>query len=323
MLRSPEKPALLRLFGAALTLSAIALLAASCVDALGLEGYEQGYSALCDAVKRCYGEGYESCETRAESAASDEWIGTIANGCLESCGQLADCLDRPPMCRDPRVESPAKCALDIDCCGSPTGTLVCAYGACCTPLGVDCVTDQDCCPNTGFCLPVEAGRSTCGGIVCGQAGDACLNDFQCCSGQCTNGACEEKTCPPEGYACESDAECCDLACVLSADGTKRCGHPTCKQAGDTCTSNGDCCDEVPVCYRGTPDAPSGICSTGECIPNNADCAGDDDCCTGFCHPSYHLCGECAGDGASCGGAITCCTGLACDANTQECVLQVP
>lgn len=315
MLRSAPAPAARRALAAVFLVALAGLFAPSCVDALGVDGYENGYTKLCDLVKRCYGDAFTGCDERvqdADLAAHDDWVEKLgASGCLDSCAQVFKCLDFQPVCRARTEQEPAvSCALNEDCCGYASGAVACEYGACCTPLGASCEADADCCPNTGFCKPIQkdSDAKTCGGVLCGSVGEACLNDFQCCSGRCSNGFCDEIPCPPEGFPCERDEDCCTLACV-----DQKCTNPTCAQSGEPCKSAADCCESAPVCNFGKPGADSGICSTAECIPNNADCAGDSECCSHYCHPTYHLCGECAALDDPCGSASPCCTGLACDA----------
>lgn len=313
----PRSPAVLRLFAAATLLAAIGLVGSSCVDGLGLTGYENGYTKLCGLVQRCYGDTYSGCATRLGAAVArdaDGLLDRLGSGCLEGCNQLHNCLDFESFCSPWKTGgATVACGVNEDCCGFSAGTVACQDQVCCSPIGTTCAVDEDCCPNTGYCVLVdpsnEQGEKTCGGVVCGLTGDACLNDFQCCAGRCgDDGFCEETPCPPEGFACETDADCCKLACVPTSDG-KRCGHPSCAQSGEPCKTGADCCASVPVCNLGKPGADSGICSTGECNPDNSDCGGDGECCSQYCHPTYHLCGECAPAGAPCAGAITCCDGL--------------
>ncbi len=312
-----------RLFLGGALLASIAILGASCAEALGVADYTDTFAEACDVAARCYGPAYKDCAKRiakidAEGTAEDWLTRVTTTACLDKCSELQTCLDIRPLCYplygDDRSEAAVGCNIAQDCCGVQDGTIVCESGLCCRAIGATCKDDFDCCPSAGRC---EEG--TCGNTTCAAANAPCLNSFQCCSGRCNDAKfCEEIPCPPEGFACESAADCCDLECKVDAGGQKRCTHPSCAQVGEPCTSAADCCDTGGKCYKGSdPSAPSGVCSPQECTPNNSDCSSDEtgagsDCCSGYCHPAYHLCGSCVGAGEACSDAIPCCADSKCD-----------
>lgn len=299
------------LLGGAL-LTAVALLVASCADALDLNDHRDAYAEACEVVDRCFGGTYERCSDRVKDVlAFEAWLGD-AGTCLRGCGSVHECLDYPDMCR----ETLDLCNVDADCCGFSTGAAACSEGACCLKSGASCSPDDDrCCAGQGPCDPVTG---TCGGVACADPGDKCLNDFQCCTGRCadppagstqTTGKCDEIPCPPVGFLCESDAECCDLVCREG-----KCAEPQgCSLLSQTCSDEVPCCDESLLCYKPPGgDGVHGVCSPAECFPDNSDCFSDAQCCSSFCVPDFKFCGKCQGNaGDECSVAVPCCANLAC------------
>jgi len=316
--RSPR--ARLRLPLAAAFLAALAALAASCVEAAGLDGYVDAVGDVCALVDRCYGPAFETCEERvgpiaelAKPAGPDgaeeenPWLALVSRtGCLEGCNGLVRCLDFAPICGE--LGGKDGCKLSEDCCGFTAGAAVCYEEVCCRPLGGACESDGECCADIGFC---DAESHTCGGVVCAAAGEACVNDFVCCTGRCSeDGLCEDLPCPPEGFACESDADCCELLCDPT---TKRCTDPSCSLLGEPCIDAGDCCDPTQTCNTGgTVSGVGGLCSNCDKSPDNTDCFSDDQCCSGHCVLPYHLCGQCAAKGEPCSTGIPCCGDMECN-----------
>lgn len=336
------RPRLRALFGAAF-LASIAVLAASCVDALDLSGYDDSFAKTCELVTRCYGDGFAGCSDRVArveaQGAEEEWLAQVnGTGCLADCAALYKCLDFPPICtthgesgsastgtgeetgtgsegEGTKGEVTAECALDEDCCGFGDGSKACEDGQCCAPLGAGCAIDTDCCPNIGVCDPIT---ETCGGVTCEIAGNVCLNDFQCCSGQCgDDGRCSETPCPPVGFVCETDEDCCKLACDPD---TKRCYDPVCSLQGEPCTTAADCCDPTFLCH--TNGGVGGVCNSAECSPDNVDCLFDDQCCSTHCIEGYRLCGQCSEIGGECSAGAACCKGAVCG-DSGKCIACSP
>ncbi len=340
------------LLGAAL-LASIGLIASSCARAFDLEGYNDAFGSACKLADRCYGPLYAECGERFERIATGErsssWLMQVdTTGCLDSCNSLYRCLDFDPLCI-PHITAPAgtggegaapeggaggaapvipePCTINEDCCGYSEGSAACRSGLCCVPTGVGCGSDYDCCTDAGKCTQGQgADHKTCGGVVCALKDEACLNSFQCCSGRCEQERCAEIPCPPEGFQCEKDSDCCDLQCLPDLQGVSRCTHPVCAQEGEPCTTAADCCTGGSECFKGmNPNAPSGVCSSsGPCLPDEADCTGNEQgagssCCSGYCHPQYHLCGKCVEKNAPCSEGVPCCAGTACHNNSCQCL----
>jgi hypothetical protein len=302
---------------AALILGALPLLSASCTKALGLEGQRDVEDEICGFVAQCYDKLYPNCDTRVKDRVHalagqtlENWLQKAAtDSCLDDCNGLRLCIDDPSICSGGKLGD--KCTIDEDCCGFTTGSIQCDSGRCCSGIGTFCTQDSDCCVNAGFCV-----NHTCGGVVCAKAKEYCLNDFQCCTGRCADNHCEDAPCPPEGFSCKSSADCCP-ADECDPD-THRCEHPMCSQPGEKCKSPSDCCDPTNLCYKGTSggDVMDGVCSAGQCLPDNSDCFGDDEqCCGHYCDKTHFLCGQCVnGAGQKCGAAAPCCAGLMCGAD---------
>lgn len=298
----------LRLVLGSALLAGVALLAASCVDALDLDGRRDAYADTCDVVDRCYGDSYTGCYQRLDGVYDVNGLLEQAPACVEGCGSVYKCLAFDGVCRDLH----GGCRIDADCCGFVGGFAACgADGSCCRPLGGDCTGDGDCCPGQGTC---DDGK--CGGVTCAASGVACLNDFQCCTGKCGapgqdgKRACADLPCPPEGFACETNADCCNLVC---RDG--RCAAPAdCALLTETCSSAHPCCDPALSCFT-PPGADLGICTDDPmgCFPDSSDCFSDAQCCSKHCLTEFKLCGQCASnDGDPCSPAAPCCAPLVCD-----------
>jgi hypothetical protein len=76
----------------------------------------------------------------------------------------------------------------------------------------------------------------------------------------TSSSTSTSTCLPDGATCVIAANCCNNACNSNV-----CGAPACSDLGESC---GTCCD------------PNAACEAGSCcMPLNATCETDADCCT--------------------------------------------
>jgi len=87
-------------------------------------------------------------------------------------------------------------------------------------------------------------------------------------------------CLDDGEPCAFGDECCNGVCSPDANGDLVCG--SCVPLQAACTSDYDCCE--------------GICDNGSCVPNYYDCTPigqacteDEDCCTGICDDASGLC----------------------------------
>jgi hypothetical protein len=290
---------------------AAALGVASCTSVLSLESYQNAPDAICELLEGCYAESKPlDCRTHVNSAIDgaawsdvSDWFRSVsANGCLDTCTSARRCMDSSPIClKDAR----AACTDPEDCCGYTTGAADCQGGQCCATLGHHCSDDQDCCD--AACDP---GTNTCGGTKCHDPGVGCTLDVECCSHNCQRNVCADTICSPEGFDCKDDVECCEGVCTAG-----KCVVPSCGKALAVCKSDADCCSGAPdnlVCFK--PDgAPVGICSTNQCLPEQADCvpgSTSKPCCPGTeCDATYFKCGKpCVPDGASCASDAPCCSG---------------
>jgi hypothetical protein len=275
-------------------------------------------SAICGLLSTCYAAGtFSGCEAHvngdledAGAGDRDGWLQALsAQGCLDSCSTARDCLDTAPVC----AKRGTGCTQAEECCGFTSGSGDCDTRAhrCCVPQGQRCSLDSDCCDSAGVCDNVDGGTGTCGGTICRGAGVACQLDRQCCSETCLSTGCAAKTCKVDHFDCKSAGECCSGFC----DPGGHCAEPVCLGEGQPCTSAKDCCQapgHALVCYMlGT----EGFCSPGMCTPQQVGCMSDDQCCTGSCDPTYHVCAApCVVTGDACQRGAECCTGT-CDAGT--------
>lgn len=293
-------------------LCGLAAIAASCAEALDLDGRRDAFAETCAIVDRCFGDRYDACEARA-ALVSDLHLSdflTTAPACVQGCDTIHRCLDFDAMCHG--LEG--ACDVDADCCGFTAGQAVCSDGSCCRPLGAACASEGDCCAGQG---PCDGGR--CGGVVCAAPGVVCLNDFQCCTGKCgdTSGQlrCADSPCPPVGFECEVDADCCDRLCV---DG--RCAEPPdCALLGETCSDGLPCCNAAHTC-SGAAQAGVGVCSDqpNGCFPDNSDCFSDVQCCSGHCLGDFKRCGLCVeSEGGVCSVASPCCAPMTCTGFAED------
>jgi len=288
---------------------AVAIGVASCTSALSLDSYQNAPDAICELLDGCYAAGAPagcrdhvtgSIEGSTWGDVSDWFRSVEANGCLETCTSARRCMDSSPICL---LKPRAACADPEDCCGYTTGAADCQSDRCCATLGRHCNDDEDCCG-----VACDPGTQTCGGTQCRDPRLGCTLDDECCSRNCQRNVCSDTICNPEGFDCKDDTECCDGVCTSG-----KCRRPVCGKALAVCKDDGECCaGEGLACYK--PDgAPVGLCSTGQCLPEQADCvpgSTSKPCCDGtHCDPTYFKCGKpCVPDGDTCADDAPCCAG---------------
>ena len=295
---------------AALLLAAFATIAASCTQALGLEGQHDVNGEICPFIDKCYGDLLPGCDNHIDERIQgfkggdlDAWLRrTETAGCLDSCSNLRICLDYEAACTANGLGG--TCTIDENCCGFTSGEIACEDGACCRPLGADCATSNECCPNAGFCEDFH-----CGGVVCAKAGEVCLNDFSAAPGGAARLTCA-RTSPARRSASRARPTAIAAKILICDPASKRCAHAPCALEGQSCLTAGDCWDPSYVCN--TQGGVGGVCSPSACNPDSSDCFNDDQCCSGHCiGPPYKLCGDCVESG-SCSAAVPCC-------GTSKCV----
>src|SRR5262245_59834144 len=92
----------LRFVLGAAALAAGATLAASCVEAIDLEGYQDSVALVCDLMDRCYSVDPEICSTHLGYHLYDGAHLFLKNlqehNCLNSCSELHRCVGASPVC---------------------------------------------------------------------------------------------------------------------------------------------------------------------------------------------------------------------------------
>jgi hypothetical protein len=120
--------------------------AASCTSALGLDGYANAQSALCDKITECYASGAPPCQAmladRLVGTDVSSWLTSFSGDtCLGSCASARRCLDLPPVC----MQTLAACQETEDCCNFSVGQADCIGGRCCKTRGIPCSSHDECC----------------------------------------------------------------------------------------------------------------------------------------------------------------------------------
>ena len=286
----------------------------SCASTLKLDEYRSASSELCGLLDQCFDvAGASSCQADVESAINRSngdvvttWLGNFGDlSCLESCSTARRCLDLQPLC----VEgAETTCERQEDCCGFSQGLTDCKDSTCCSRSGVECKRDSDCCGDAGACRrsAENPGILTCGGTICRPSKAVCTINAQCCTGTCVDGHCADTSCFENKYRCATNNDCCNKFCDPASS---RCADPkTCSGPGQACLVPEECCESTFTCQH-DPGSITGTCVDSMCLRHDAECATDDQCCTGHCDPAYFKCGElCSDQSALCMKDAECCSG---------------
>lgn len=279
----------------------------SCTAALSLDSYRNAPEELCAKLSDCYADGAPpACKDRLDARLAGDpdqdngWLHAFSTEtCLLNCASARRCLDNRPVC----AEITEACQSREDCCGFITGVADCVNGLCCTTAGAHCGDDPmipgdaECCANAGYC-----DDNRCGGRVCTLAKGPCRFDDDCCSKRCLAFECAETICSEKGFECAADTDCCTGHC--EADG--RCGD-SCAAEGGVCDSRKPCCGSL-MCLV-PPNADSGVCSTGACLPEGVECVPGLPCCPGLaCDATHGTCAKpCVDTGGACSKDGECCS----------------
>jgi len=159
--------------------------------------------------------------------------------------------------------------------------------------------------------------------------------MECCSGSCVeNGTttdgrpimrCEDPAgCLDPGEVCftGASANCCpngggSTGCEPAVSGVHRCfgGEPGCTIPSMECMDVSDCCTDIPDIDCAPGPGGTNIC----CLPDGADCAFGDLCCSGVCAPDSEgnlVCNPgCVPTGGNCTTNSDCCMGCCEDDGT--------
>jgi len=210
------------------------------------------------------------------------------------------------------------CAADPFCCQVAWDDLcvdgaaqICGSCGSCTPNGLACNTNTDCCSancDGGLCAapmgcphgpcelgpPLLPGCSSCTAAVCGVLPSCCQTGWtsacvaqaeQSCGLDC--GGCNEL-----GTACNVGADCCSGTCTggVCAD--------ACAPDGSDCSVGSDCCSQ---------SCNGGVCGAA-CAPVGGACGFGTPCCSGTCVSGTCAPVACPSDGSACGNCIagSCC-----------------
>jgi hypothetical protein len=296
-----------------LAAAAVMLGLGACTTVLSLDPYQGASDSVCGVLDGCYKDGAfkTSCrahinDTLGAAGVKDgtDWLTALSDlGCLDTCSSARTCLDRSPICVT------HACAAREECCGFTEGRTDCEAGGCCFTRGQTCADDDQCCFSAGSCIDGH-----CGGVVCREPGVACSLDEQCCSQHCNRAdkTCTAVICGEDGYDCKTSEDCCGRFC----DPSGRCSPQACSQLGQGCSDKSDCCDETNLCFK---LGGVGFCSGASCLPDEAECSADADCCPGsHCDPVFVRCSaSCGAEGAPCAVGGDCCSG-SCDAAHGTC-----
>ena len=288
----------------------------SCASTLKLDEYRSASSELCGLLDQCFDANEpHKCQNQIEKALAASgndsvasWLGSFADlSCLESCSSARRCLDLPLLC------DKTTCSRQEDCCGFSQGLTDCVENpeaqakACCARSGAPC-DELGCCDGAGDCRPSaeDPTQRTCGGTICRPARAACVIGAQCCTGICKDLKCAVRACDPLTFQCSANDECCSKFCDPVS---RRCAVPkACIQPGQACSVLDDCCGSTFTCHY-EPGASTGTCTDTMCVRDEAECATDNQCCSGHCDPQLFLCGAlCNDQSLFCEDGTDCCSG---------------
>jgi hypothetical protein len=203
------------------------------------------------------------------------------------------------------------CNVNSDCCsgycygglagdGGSTGTCypLCSYAA---GAGESCSVAGDCCSYSCSADPDAGTPGTCQ-LSCTPPGQYCQDDVQCCVGFCSTGLLDSTytciatladagpRCVWDNQACSQDSDCCSRNCYGANDG----GGGTCTEwvygfdgggSALPCLSENSIYDGDAGCCSGSAivlDSGVQVCVGEACLPENAGCYNDYDCCSTYC-----------------------------------------
>jgi hypothetical protein len=134
----------------------------------------------------------------------------------------------------------------------------------------------------------------------------CQINAQCCTGACVALRCADTICSDDTYKCAANNECCSKFCdPLSG----RCAEPkACVGPGEACLVPEECCGDSFTCQH-DPGSITGKCADSMCLRIEAECATDNQCCSGHCDATLFACGPvCSDQSALCTVDTDCCSG---------------
>jgi len=219
------------------------------------EGSDSCVPLVCDMDSLCEsGEDCNNCSGDCDGSAGAQCNNGI-------CEPGEDCASCPEDCRGKLNGNPNR----KFCCGGDVGG---GSG----PNPIDC-SDSRCSADVWECSPT-ASAFCCGNGAC-EAGEDAANCAIDCAVTCAGaGDCDD------AVACTDD-DCVGSACVFTAndsncpdDGLFCNGSEVCGAVSD-CTSTGDPCSSGSTCNESTDSCDS-------CVPKNASCSQNNECCSGTC-----------------------------------------
>jgi hypothetical protein len=244
----------------------------------------------------------------------------------------------------------ASCTFDSDCCDGFCSPLGNGGSGVCIPMcstgrgaGAFCSQNSDCC-NYACSNNGDAGLAGTCELWCSLYGQGCYDDTQCCVGLCAIGLVNStytciatladagERCHWDNQGCTQDSDCCSGTCALPDSGVLPDGGGG-GLCGESFYGGGDAGEYVPqyclpenafwdgitggCCSQSATVLTDGglICIGEVCLPENATCYNDLDCCSQYCQ------GWDAGTGGTClpqGEAHCFFGGSQCSADTDCC-----
>jgi hypothetical protein len=214
------------------------------------------------------------------------------------------------------------CAVGSCCAGLTCLTGLCGGVVCTVPPGEDCATDCDC-ASGHFCQVNGCGAEQGGvcvgalGVACTDTTGNCDCQVGTVCGANDTAACGDETicCKQnEGPACSQLCQCCGE--LLCSEREQKCVTlGSCSLLGEECAGDSECCLLNSVCGELPADCPA---DTRCCLEpgtllthcrNDCDCCGADTQCGANSQGHENIC--CLPEDAACGLDIECCAPFLC------------